>query len=162
MNRRRITFGVLLASLVGTSLVLVAHAASPASSAAYDATCALCHQARGAGLQGQFPRLAGRVDRMAANPESRLFLIQSVLYGLAGRIEVDGAPVSGVMPPFDSLSDADIASSLNYLLGLGGASARKVKPFTPEEIAAARKEPRVSMSQLLERRAELAAKGLIP
>jgi mono/diheme cytochrome c family protein len=162
MMWRRISRRLFLASLLGMSVVLVAHAASSASSAAYDAACALCHQARGAGLAGQFPRLAGRVDRMAAHPESRLYLIQTVLYGLVGRIDVDGAAVTGVMPPFDSLSDADIASALNYLIGLGGAPKAKVKPFVPGEIAAARKGPRVALPQLLERRAELAEKGLIP
>lgn len=162
MIRWRIFWRGVLAPLLAMNLVLEAHSTPPASSTAYDATCALCHQARGVGLAGQVPRLAGRVDQMAANPQSRLYLIQTVLYGLAGKIDVDGAAVIGVMPPLDSLSDADIAAALNYLIGLGGASARKVKPFAPGEIAAVRKEPRVTLQQLLERRAELVAKGLIP
>ena len=147
----------------GTLFVLgLASAAHAESNAVYDATCGLCHQARAAGLTGQFPRLAGRVDRMAANPETRVYLIQTVLHGLVGKIEVDGAPIVGVMPPFDSQPDAAVASVLNYLIGLGGAGAKKVKPIKAAEVAAVRASPPLSGPQLLERRRALAAAGLVP
>jgi mono/diheme cytochrome c family protein len=138
----------------------MAHAAG--SNTVYDSTCGLCHQARGAGLKGQFPRLAGRVDRMAADAEARVYLIQTVLHGLVGRIEVDGASIVGVMPPFESQSDADVASVLNYLVGLGGAGAKKVKPITAAEVATVRAGPRLAGPQLLERRRTLAAAGHVP
>lgn len=136
--------------------------AQAASNEVYDATCGLCHQARGAGLKGQFPRLAGRVDRMAADAGARVYLIQTVLHGLVGRIEVDGATIVGVMPPFESQSDAAVASVLNYLIGLGGAGAKKVKPVTAAEVAAVRAGERLSGPQLVERRKSLAAAGLVP
>ena len=132
------------------------------SNAVYDATCGLCHQAAGAGLQGQFPRLAGRVDRMAGQAESREFLIQTVLHGMAGRIEVDGVAIVGVMPPFASLPDRDLASVLNYLVALGGSGAKQLKPITTAEISTVRKAPPLSATQVLQRRNALAAAGSIP
>lgn len=132
------------------------------SNAVYDAMCGLCHQSAGAGLKGQFPRLAGRVDKMASDAGTREFLIQTVLHGMAGRIEVDGAPIVGVMPSFASLPDKDLASVLNYLVSLGGSAAKKIKPITLAEIAAARKTPSLSPAQVLGRRAALASSGLMP
>jgi mono/diheme cytochrome c family protein len=146
------------AALLALSLTTAAHAGS---NAVYDATCGLCHQARGAGLKGQFPRLAGRVDRMAADADARVYLIQTVLHGLVGKIEVDGTTIVGVMPPFESQSDDAVASVLNYIIGLG-ERAKKVKPVTPGEVAAVRAGPRLSGSQLLERRRALAAAGHVP
>src|SRR6266540_3627711 len=126
MNRFRAGLFVALVGLACT--------ANAATNAVYDATCGLCHQAGAAGLKGQFPRLAGRVDRMAADPDARVYLIQTVLHGMAGRIELDGAPIVGVMPSFESLPDKDLASVLNYLVGLGGAAAKKVKPVSAAEV----------------------------
>lgn len=159
MNRAGWRGGAAFATLF---VLCLSSAAQAASNAVYDATCGLCHQARAAGLKGQFPRLAGRVDRMAANPEARVYLIQTVLHGLVGRIEVDGAPIVGVMPPFDSQPDAAVASVLNYLIGLSGAGAKKVKPIKAAEVAAVRATAPLSGTQLLERRRALAAAGLVP
>jgi len=159
----RVGRGVLLIALISALPgVAMANSARAKSNAIYDATCALCHQAGGAGLQGQFPRLAGRVDRMAADTVTREFLIQTLLHGMAGRIEVDGAAITGVMPPFASLPDADLASVLTYVISLGASSAKKVKPVTAAEIAAVRKGPTLSGSQVLEHRAALSAAGRIP
>jgi mono/diheme cytochrome c family protein len=164
MSSLRSRSRVLLISVANAAFMASsASSASPASNTVYDATCALCHQTRGAGLKGQFPRLAGRVDRMAVDPEARVYLIQTVLHGLAGRIEVDGAPMIGVMPAFESMSDTDVASVLNFLVGLGdGAARKKVKLFAAAEIAAVRKGPQPAMAELLQRRAELVAKGRVP
>jgi mono/diheme cytochrome c family protein len=140
--------------------VLLATAPAFAANAVYDSTCGLCHQSAGAGLKGQFPRLAGRVDQMASHPAAREFVIRTILYGMAGRIEVDGAPIVGVMPSFASLSDADLASVLSYLAALGGA--QKLEPFTAKEVAAVRKGPGLSAAQVLEERKALAATGHIP
>jgi len=159
MSRVEWRGGAAGAALFALLLVPVAHAES---NAVYDATCGLCHQARAAGLKGQFPRLAGRVDLMAANPEARVYVIQTVLHGLVGKIEVDGASIIGVMPPFESQRDAAVASVLNYLIGLGGAGAKKVKRITAAEVAAVRASPPLSGPQLLERRRALAAAGLVP
>ena len=99
---------------------------------------------------------------MAGQAESREFLIQTVLHGMAGRIEVDGVAIVGVMPPFASLPDRDLASVLNYLVTLGGSGAKKPKPITTSEISAVRKAPSLSATQVLQRRNALAAAGSIP
>lgn len=160
MSRRRLRGGVAWAACFVLGTASLVHAES--SNAVYDATCGLCHQARAAGLKGQFPRLAGRVDRMAADPEARVYVIQTVLHGLVGKIEVDGTPIVGVMPPFESQSDPAVASVLNYLIGLGGAPAKKVKPITAAEVAKVRASERLAGPQLLERRRTLAAAGHVP
>ena len=148
------------AALLALGSMSGAHAAG---NEVYDATCGFCHQSKGAGLKGQFPRLAGRVDRMAADADARVYLIQTVLHGLVGRIEVDGASiVGGVMPPFESQPDAAVASVLNYLIALGGPGAKKVKPVTAAEVAAVRAGERLSGPQLIERRKALAAAGHVP
>jgi len=151
-----------LVALAGLIALAAFHEAPAASNRVYDSTCALCHQTAGAGLKGQFPRLAGRVDRMASDPEARAFVIHTVLHGLAGRIEVDQTSINGVMPSFETLSNKDLASVLNYLISLGGTAARKVKPIAPSEIAAARSQPRLSSAQVHEQRTSLIAAGRLP
>jgi mono/diheme cytochrome c family protein len=144
------------------ALMLSAPMASAASNAVYDSTCALCHQSGAKGLKGQFPRLAGRVDRMAGDPEARVYLIETVLFGVSGKIEVDGVPVVGVMPSFPSLSDADVAGVLNYLIRLENASGKKVKAIAPSEIREVRAGPRRSTTQVAATRASLVSAGRIP
>jgi len=106
-----------LAVLSSASWALSAHAAEPGR--VYDANCAMCHQKAGAGLAGQFPRLAGRAGAIAKTPAGRRYLAQVTLFGMAGKVEVDGTQIIGVMPGFALLSDADLASALNYVIGLG-------------------------------------------
>jgi mono/diheme cytochrome c family protein len=136
--------------------------ADAASNAVYDSTCALCHQNGGVGLKGQFPRLAGRVDRMAADPQARVYLIDTLLFGISGKIEVDGAPIVGVMPSFSMLSDDDLSSVLNYLIRLAGTEGKKVKALTPAEIRGSRAGPHRSPTQVAANRAALASAGRIP
>jgi mono/diheme cytochrome c family protein len=102
----------------------------------YLAQCQACHQAGGEGLPGQFPRLRGRVSKIAQSPNGRQYLISVLLTGLAGRIRVDDADIVGVMPAFDSLSDADLAAALTYASKLGAKPF--APPFRPGEIAAVR------------------------
>jgi mono/diheme cytochrome c family protein len=144
------------------AVLLYVPAADAASNAVYDATCALCHQNGGVGLKGQFPRLAGRVDRMAVDPQARAYLIETVLFGISGRIEVDGAPIVGVMPSFASLSDDELASVLNYLIRLGGSGSKKVKSITPSEIRSGRAGPHRSTTQVAANRAALVSAGRMP
>jgi hypothetical protein len=99
---------------------------------------------------------------MAAQPDSRAYLIDTVLFGLAGKIEVDDAPIVGVMPSFASLSDDQLAAVLNYLIRLGAGATKKVKPVAPAEIRAARAGPQLSPAQVAANRAALASTGHIP
>jgi mono/diheme cytochrome c family protein len=124
----------------------------------FDTNCAVCHQTGGVGVPGQFPRLAGRIGTVAAKPEGRNFLSRLVLNGMAGRVTVDGDQIIGIMPNFDALPDADIASVLTYVSGLNHAPVA----FTAAEVKAARRLPKLSPSDVAMERARLAGKKIIP
>ena len=137
----------LAASVLRTSAV--AQTADP--SAAFNTTCAMCHQVGAAGVPGEFPRLAGRAGTIAATAAGRDYLERVVLFGMIGSITVDDTPiVGGVMPSFASLSDQDLADALNYVVSLDGtgklhwngvvfkaadiARVRADKPLSPTEV----------------------------
>jgi mono/diheme cytochrome c family protein len=121
----------------------------------FETNCALCHQKGAAGVRGQFPRLAGRIGVIASTPAGRNYLQQVVLFGMAGKVDIDGAPLAGVMPPFASLSDEDLASILNYLTQLEapGAAPHKVTAFTSAELAKTRGSTALSPTQVNANRA---------
>jgi mono/diheme cytochrome c family protein len=99
--------------------------------------CSLCHQATGMGLPGQFPRLSGRVSKIAATPKGREYLIDVLTTGLSGTLQVDGQAITGVMPPFTTLPAGTVADILSYVTSLGEQPA---KPFTEAEVTAGRKQ----------------------
>ena len=101
----------------------------------YNRDCSVCHQNNGAGVPGAFPRLAGRVTALAALAPGRKVLIATVLYGMAGKLEIDGHTIIGVMPGFPNFKDAEVAEILNFLASLNGSLKRK---FTAKEVAAIR------------------------
>lgn len=147
MKLNRLHAGFLSVALIGTT-VTAAHATEV--NRAYDAHCALCHQRAGAGLPGQFPRLAGRAGEMSTTLEGRHYLIEATLFGMAGKIEVDGAPIIGVMPGFATLSNEDIASALNYVIGLDGPTKGKAKgvSVTAADVESARQGSQPSPTQV--------------
>ena len=140
------------AAVTALTLSLAGSAPAAQSNSVYDSTCALCHQKGGAGLPGQFPRLAGRAAEIALRPGGSRYLIEVVLFGMTGKVTVDGTPIVGVMPSFTTLSDEQIASVLDYVTRLGGkqtrrpplitaeavANVRKTHPLTPAEVRATR------------------------
>lgn len=142
-------------------------AAVPAAAdpkAAFVARCAMCHQATGDGLAGQFPKLSGRAAAMAQTPEGRRYLARVVLGGMAGPIEVDGVKLNGVMPGMASMSDAEIAEILSHVVTLGvsgGKPAKPAKPFKAAEVAAARADGKASMADNKALRAELVTAGVV-
>lgn len=86
---------------------------SPAvdGAAMYARQCSACHQAHGGGLPDTFPPLAGNTDLY----RDRMFPVYVVLNGLTGPITVKGGKYNGTMPPFDHLSDAEIAAVIGYV-----------------------------------------------
>lgn len=129
----------------GAVLLLVpfgpAAAATPDHSAIFDANCSMCHQLGAMGAAGEFPRLAGRADQIAATAAGRQYLERVVLFGMMGTITVDGTPiVGGVMPSFNSLSDDTLAGALNYIVSLDatGKAHSSTPVFTAADIARAR------------------------
>ncbi|MEX2542266.1 MAG: c-type cytochrome [Trueperaceae bacterium] len=122
----------------------------------YVSSCQGCHQAEGQGMAGVFPPLAGNMPRLHNAEGGREYLIDVLLHGLSGQIEVNGETYNGSMPPWTSLSDEQIAAVLNHELTAWGNDA-ELTDFTPiagQEVATRRGE---SPGDLLERRAQLQA-----
>ncbi len=154
----------LLPALLLAHLVAAAHqrAAAEDGAALYRESCAMCHQIGAVGLSGQYPRLAGRIHSIAANPLGRKYLLDVVLDGMTGQIEIDGTRIFGVMPSFRSLQDAQIAAILSYLAALPDGAPAKVARFQAREVDSARREPQQPPAALRELRAELHKQGVVP
>ena len=73
--------------------------------------CGSCHMADGKGDGSRFPAIAG-TEWVKGDPGR---LIDVVMSGLSGPIEVNGKAFDGVMPPVDYLSDEEIAQILTYV-----------------------------------------------
>ena len=73
--------------------------------------CAACHQRNGLGDSQRFPPLAG--SEWVTGDKKRL--IEVLLKGLEGPIEVKGQSYNNVMPPHNFLSDEDIAEVLTHI-----------------------------------------------
>src|ERR1700744_2376606 len=86
-----------------------------AGSKVYATNCAACHQAGGTGMAGAFPPLAGHVPDLLKPTDGRNYIEKVLLYGLEGAINVNGNEYAGSMPPWNALSDDDIAAVLNYV-----------------------------------------------
>src|SRR5690625_2019762 len=123
----------------------------PSGSAVY-APCSGCHQANGQGVPGAFPPLAGHaVELFEADPG---YLANTVSFGLQGPIEVDGMTYNGLMPGWQSLSDAEIAAVLNYILTDWGNDVGEEPPYDAEFIAEQRQLD-LTPSDVHEQRQEL-------
>jgi mono/diheme cytochrome c family protein len=127
----------------------------------YASRCSMCHQPSGAGLPGQFPRLSGRAAQMAGSPDGRAYLAKVLLFGLYGPINVDGKPITGMMPAVGSMNDQDIADLLNHLVSLKKA-AKPAAAFTAAEVAKVRAQGKLTSSGVATVRTDLASKGIVP
>jgi mono/diheme cytochrome c family protein len=110
----------------------------------YASSCVACHQPTGTGVPGAFPPLAKHVPTLLSQPEGREYLIKTVLFGLEGKVRIDGADFQGVMPPWNALGDSDLAAVLNHVSDAWGNAALRPKdfmPFVAGEIKAARQSP---------------------
>ena len=121
--------------------------------------CVGCHQVGGTGVPGEYPRLAGRVSRIAADPRGRAFLAQLMLTGMSGAITVDGRKILGIMPTFGNLPDNELAAILNYVVHLEGG---KGPAFTSQALAETRKGSNATPEQLAQTRNRLAGARIIP
>lgn len=144
-----LSFGAVV--LAGSALETSAVAQTASHSTVFDTNCSMCHQLGAAGVPGQFPRLAGRADKIAATPAGKNYLERVVLFGMIGGITVDGSPiVGGVMPSFASLSDQDLADALNYIVSLDGSGKLQWNgaTFTAADIERARTDRPLSPAQV--------------
>lgn len=110
--------------------------------AVYTRQCSACHQPKGEGLAKTFPPLAGNPDLFV----DRLFPVFVVLNGLAGPVTVKGENYQGVMPPFDHLSDAEIAAVVAHIRSAWKNETLKPAGFEDVEAAAVAEARRRKMS----------------
>lgn len=92
----------------------------------FGAKCAACHQATGLGLASVFPPVAAS-EWVLGNEK---VLINILLYGINGEIEVQGKPYKGTMPAFKTLNDAELAAVMSYMRSDWGNKAPEIKPET--------------------------------
>ena len=120
----------------------------------YATHCASCHQASGAGIPGAFPPVAGHASELVAQ-QGRDYLVELMLYGLQGPIQVAGASYNGVMPGWSQLSDAQLAAVTNYVVTEWdeGALPDDFSPYDPSEFAEARGQD-LSADDVYQRRNE--------
>ncbi len=99
----------------------------------YNQFCGTCHQLDGLGSPGRYPPLL-KTKRVKGEKEQ---LVEIVLTGMQGPIEVAGQKYNAVMPPLQFLSDAKIAKILTFIRSnfADGAS-----PITENEVADVRKK----------------------
>ena len=159
MNRIPSVRTALLSAAAAVAIGAANGAQAADGAAMFADKCQACHQAEGGGVKGVFPRLSGRVSAISASPAGRQFLPTLVLNGMSGKVTVDNQPIVGVMPGFDTMSDADVATLLTYVSHLGGGEAAA---FKPGEVAAARAGGRRQPSEVAGLRNKLAADKVIP
>jgi hypothetical protein len=96
-----------------------------------------------------YPPLADSIGNELRLKRGRQYLIEVVLNGMAGSIEVNGTTYAGLMPEFASLSDDEIAATLNHVLTKfnAGELPKDFTPITAAEVhvARARKIPAAKM-----------------
>ncbi len=97
----------------------------------YNRYCGSCHQNNGLGASGRFPPLAA--TSWVTGDKKRL--IQLVLNGLEGQIEVNGLSFNNSMPQHSFLKDEEIANVLTYIRQNFG---NKASAIATEEVQAAR------------------------
>ncbi|EAR01860.1 PQQ-dependent sugar dehydrogenase [Maribacter sp. HTCC2170] len=92
----------------------------------YNKYCGSCHMSSGQGDGIRFPPIAG--SKWVKGDQKNL--INVVLNGLQGPIEVNGKPFDGIMPPMDYLEDKEIAEILTYVRKEFGDNATPVSSFS--------------------------------
>jgi mono/diheme cytochrome c family protein len=90
--------------------------------AVFARTCQVCHQVTGQGMPNSFPPLAG--SPIVNGGQARV--IRIALHGLQGPITVNGKRFNNVMPPWKSLSDADLAVVLTFVRSSWGNTGTAV------------------------------------
>ena len=103
--------------------------------------CVPCHKGNGTGMVGIYPPLVKHAPEVLMS--SRSYLITVLLYGLQGKIDIEGQKTGydGIMPSHYSLKDEEVAAVLNYVLTSWGNDKllpKDFKPISADEIKAER------------------------
>jgi ubiquinol-cytochrome c reductase cytochrome b subunit len=114
-----------------TPAAVAGAAAGPAGDQVFTQNCASCHQAKGQGMPGAFPALAGN-PVVTGDPKKLIAIVDN---GLNGQISVNGASFNGAMPAWKGkLSPAEIAAVITYIRSSWGNNAG---PVTEAQVKAA-------------------------
>ena len=89
----------------------------------FAAKCAACHQATGLGVAGVFPPVAG--SEWVLGDEKQL--INILLHGVEGEMQVKGAVYKGAMPAWKTLSNDELAAVISYIRADWGNQAPAVQ-----------------------------------
>ena len=119
--------------------------------------CVPCHKGGGTGMVGLYPPLVKHAPEVVT--VSRSYLIAVLLYGLKGKIDIEGQKTGydGIMPSHYSLNDEEVAAVLNYVLSSWGNDKllpREFKPISADEVKAERGK-NLTMQQVYQSRKEL-------
>ena len=145
-----------LTSLPGLAVAEPAPVRYPAGATAFQANCAVCHGAKGAGTPSLAPPITSYPARYAGNDAGRKQLAMTVLNGMFGGIEVEQKHFDFKMPEFIQLDDATLAAVLNFVVFDLDHASDDVKPIAATEIAAERAQP-VDGAAVREHRSKLLA-----
>jgi mono/diheme cytochrome c family protein len=107
----------------------------PDGAASFQANCAVCHGAAGAGLPSLAPPLLTYPAHYAASAAGRQQLAMTVLYGMFGEITVEDKRYDFKMPDFARLDDATLAATLNFVVFDLDHAPPSVKPLSAADIA---------------------------
>ena len=137
-RRRGLTACIAIAAVLEVSAVGAEDASTPRyadGALTFQANCAVCHRATGAGQPGLAPPLLSYPARYLERPEGRRQLVLTVLFGMFGDIVVDEKHYNFKMPEFARFDDTTIAGVLNFVaFDLGHAPPTSV-PLAPDDVA---------------------------
>ncbi|MFO7859495.1 MAG: c-type cytochrome [Ectothiorhodospiraceae bacterium] len=125
----------------------------------YGNQCVACHQAGGGGVSGAFPPLAGHAPDIIRADGGRDYLINVVLYGLQGPIDVEGQTYNNRMPGFQQLDDEAIAAVINHVVHAWDnedALPSDFEPVQADEVATQR-ESTLGAEEVHDKRPDLSA-----
>lgn len=113
-----------------------------AGEAIYNSVCLACHQMTGEGTPYAFPPLANHFPDLVAVEGGREYVIDVVLFGLMGAIDVEGITYNSVMTPHVGMfDDQQVADVLNYVSTAWENAAllpEGFEAFTADEVAGQR------------------------
>lgn len=98
----------------------------------YAKYCLTCHQVDGSGVPNLNPPLITTKWTLG----SKTVLIQQVIKGSSGKVEIDGDKFSNTMPPLKKLTDQQVADVLTYVRNSFGNKASMVTPAEVKTVRA--------------------------
>jgi mono/diheme cytochrome c family protein len=125
----------------------------------FNQTCAVCHQASGLGVAGQFPPLADSEWVLSKDWHGDNHIVRIVLHGLQGTVTVKGQQYNNAMAPWGkTLKDEQIAAVLTYVRNEWG---NKAPPIPKEFVAKIREETKDRTDPWTQKELEAIGKELV-